>query len=111
MQQLKASIARDLVQGQSENSATRELLKQYVPLNGIISKPEQDIKTQTPVENCLAPHATVAQNDIPAWHAAANKDDDDIKTNIDTIWQKGIRKFYYSAGDVLCISMNPASVL
>ena len=23
-----------------------------------------------PVENCLAPRATVAQNDIPAWHGA-----------------------------------------
>jgi hypothetical protein len=67
MQQLKASIARDLVQGQNENSATRDLLKQYVPLNGIVSKPGHDIH---PVENCLAPRATVAQNDIPAWHGA-----------------------------------------
>ncbi len=67
MQQLKASIARDLVQGQGDNSATRDLLKQYVPLNGIVSKPGHDIH---PVENCLAPRATVAQNDIPAWHGA-----------------------------------------
>lgn len=70
MQQLKASIARDLVQGQSDNSATRDLLKQYVPLNGIVSKPEPDIRQEMPVENCLAPRATVAQNDIPAWHGA-----------------------------------------
>jgi|WetSurMetagenome_2_1015567.scaffolds.fasta_scaffold65900_2 hypothetical protein len=70
MQQLKASIARDLVQGQSENSATRELLKQYVPLGGIVSNPEPEIPLQLSVENCLAPRATVAQNDIPAWHGA-----------------------------------------
>jgi hypothetical protein len=70
MQQLKASIARDLVQGQGDNSATRELLKQYVPLNGIVSKPEPEIRKEMPVENCLAPHATVAQADIPAWHGA-----------------------------------------
>ncbi len=70
MQQLKASIARDLVQGQGDNSATKDLLKQYVPLNGIISKPEPEIRHEMPVENCLAPRATVAQNDIPAWHGA-----------------------------------------
>jgi hypothetical protein len=70
MQQLKASIAKDLIQGQADNSATRDLLKQYVPLNGIVSKPEPEIRPEIPVENCLAPHATVAQNDIPAWHGA-----------------------------------------
>ena len=70
MQQLKASIAKDLIQGQGDNSATRDLLKQYVPLNGIVSKPEPDIRHEMPVENCLAPRATVAQNDIPAWHGA-----------------------------------------
>jgi hypothetical protein len=70
MQQLKASIARDLVQGQGENSATRDLLKQYVPLNGIVSSPGGDTSPPQPVENCLAPRATVAQNDIPAWHGA-----------------------------------------
>jgi hypothetical protein len=70
MQQLKASIAKDLVQGQGDNSATRDLLKQYVPLNGIVSKPEPEIRQEMPVENCLAPRATVAQDDIPAWHGA-----------------------------------------
>jgi hypothetical protein len=68
MQQLKASIARDLVQGQGEHSPTRELLKQYVPLNGIISLPERDTSLPEPVENCIAPHATVAQNYKTAWH-------------------------------------------
>ena len=70
MQQLKASIAKDLVQGQSDNSATRDLLKQYIPLTGIVSKPDPDIRPETPVEYCLAPRATVAQNDISAWHGA-----------------------------------------
>jgi hypothetical protein len=70
MQQLKASIAKDLIQGQGDNSATRDLLKQYVPLNGIVSKPEPEIRHEMPVENCLAPRATVAQDDIPAWHGA-----------------------------------------
>jgi hypothetical protein len=70
MQQLKASIARDLIQGQGDNSATRDLLKQYVPLNGIVSKSEPEIRQEMPVENCLAPRATVAQDDLPAWHGA-----------------------------------------
>jgi hypothetical protein len=70
MQQLKASIAKDLIQGQSDNSATRDLLKQYVPLNGIVSKPELEIPPQIPVENRLVSRATVAQNNIPAWHGA-----------------------------------------
>jgi hypothetical protein len=70
MQQLRASIAKDLVQGQGDNSATRDLLKQYVPLNGIVSKPEPEIRHEIPVENCLTPRATVAQDDIPAWHVA-----------------------------------------
>jgi hypothetical protein len=70
MQQLKATIAKDLIQGQGDNSATRDLLKQYVPLNGIVSKPEPEIRHEMPVENCLAPRATVAQDDIPAWHGA-----------------------------------------
>jgi hypothetical protein len=67
MQQLKASIAKDLVQGQSDNSATRDLLKQYVPLDGIISKPEADIQHEKPVENCLAPRATVALECQGGW--------------------------------------------
>jgi hypothetical protein len=70
MQQLKASIAKDLVQGQSDNSATRDLLKQYVPLNGIVSKPEPEIRHEMPVENCMAPRATVARSDISALHGA-----------------------------------------
>jgi hypothetical protein len=79
MQQLKASIARDLVQGQNENSATRELLKQYVPLNGIISSPEGDTSLPQSVENCLAPHASLAPHATVARGATHKYDDDDIK--------------------------------
>src|SRR5437867_9931622 len=63
-QQLRASIAKDLVQGQGEHSPTKQLLKQYAPLEGIITTPAPDISPRsgraTPVENSLAPHATVA---------------------------------------------------
>jgi hypothetical protein len=60
---MKASIAKDLIQGQSDNSATRDLLKQYVTLNGIVSKPEPDIQNEMPVYNCPALHAI-------AWYEA-----------------------------------------
>jgi hypothetical protein len=73
-EQLRASIARDLVQGQGEHSPTRELLKQYAPLEGIINRPAPDVSPQpgraVPVENSLAPHATVAQKQHSAWHDA-----------------------------------------
>src|SRR2546425_395073 len=73
-EQLRASIAKDLVQGQGEHSPTRELLKQYVPLEGIITTPAPDVSwrpgSAQPVENSLAPHATVAQKDHSAWHDA-----------------------------------------
>ena len=36
-EQLRASIAKDLIEGQGEPSPTRELLRQYVPLEGIVS--------------------------------------------------------------------------
>ncbi len=38
-QQLKASIAKDLVQGQGEHSPTKELLRQYAPLEGVMTTP------------------------------------------------------------------------
>ena len=40
MQQLKASIAKDLVQGQGEHSPTKELLKQYAPLEWVVTGPD-----------------------------------------------------------------------
>ena len=73
-QLLTASIAKDLVQGQGEHSPTRELLRQYVPLHGILTTPVSDSQPRsgraTPVENSMAPHATVAPNDGSPWHGA-----------------------------------------
>jgi hypothetical protein len=69
--QLRASIAKDLAQGQGPPSPTRELLKHYSPLEGIVSAPETDISLRSaPVENTLAPDATVAQGASSAWHGA-----------------------------------------
>src|SRR6266487_5586882 len=72
--QLRASIARDLVQGQGEHSPTKELLKHYAPLEGIVTTPAPDISRRPgsarPVENSLAPHATVAQKQHSPWHGA-----------------------------------------
>ena len=54
-EQLRASIAKDLVQGQGEHSPTKELLKQYAPLEGVITT--QAIAPQPghalPVENFM----------------------------------------------------------
>src|SRR5436309_924034 len=73
-EQLRASIAKDLVQGQGEHSPTKELLKQYAPLEGIVTTPAPDIwrrpGSAQPVENSLAPHATVAQKERSPWHSA-----------------------------------------
>jgi hypothetical protein len=83
------TLAIDL--GQGDNSATRDLLKQYVPLNGIVTKPEPEIRHEMPVENCLAsraivaPRATLAPRASLAPHATVARgatiknDDDDIK--------------------------------
>src|SRR5438093_3028943 len=64
MEQLRASIPKDPGQGQGEHSPTKELLKQYAPLEGIITTPAPDVSRRPgsapPVENSLAPHATVA---------------------------------------------------
>src|SRR5205814_8517023 len=98
-EQLRASIAKDLVQGQGEHSPTKELLKQYAPLEGIITTPAPDISRRPgsahPVENSLAPHATVAQKQHSPWHGATvardatNKyDDDDLKRKSSSKGQK-----------------------
>jgi hypothetical protein len=42
-EQFRASIAKDLVQGEGEHSPTKELLKQYAPLEGIITTPVPDV--------------------------------------------------------------------
>src|SRR5438552_2620755 len=73
-EQLRASIAKDLVQGQGVHSPTKELLRQYTPLEGVITTPAPDVSRRSgsahPVENSLAPHATVAQKEHSPWHSA-----------------------------------------
>src|SRR5262245_1714243 len=73
-EQLRAAIANDHAQGLDGYSPTRELLRQYAPLEGIITKSALEILPKAgcpePVENSLAPHATVAANDSSPWHRA-----------------------------------------
>jgi hypothetical protein len=73
-QQLKASIAKDLIQGQGEHTATRELLKQYAPLEGVITTPaggsSQRPRPAPPEEKNLAHNATLAPESDSPWHAA-----------------------------------------
>jgi hypothetical protein len=62
-EQLRACIAKDLIQGQGQHYPTKALLKHYVPLEGIITTPASDVSSvpgSVPVENTMAPHATVA---------------------------------------------------
>ena len=67
--QLRASIAKDLVQGPPP--PTRELLKYYSPLEGVVTAPETDDSLRAkPVENTLAPDATLALSAPSAWHRA-----------------------------------------
>jgi hypothetical protein len=73
-EQLRASIARDLVQGQGEHSPTKELLKQYAPLEGVVTTQPAKSTNSTPaavVEKTLAHHATVALKPASPWHDAA----------------------------------------
>ncbi len=73
-EQLRASIAKDLIEGQGEPSPTRELLRQYAPLEGIVSGPAaaEELRSRPvqPVEKSMAPRATVARDDSSAWHGA-----------------------------------------
>jgi hypothetical protein len=61
-QQLRSSLAKDLVQGQGDHSPTRELLRQYTPLEGIVSANEElpQADCMNTADSALAPHATVA---------------------------------------------------
>jgi hypothetical protein len=64
-EQLRACVAKDLVQGQRDHSPTKELLKQYAPLEGIVAPPGADSSPLVaPVEKSLAPHATVALRSV-----------------------------------------------
>ncbi|HEX2521239.1 MAG TPA: hypothetical protein VHP35_03875 [Terriglobia bacterium] len=68
-EQLRASVANDLVQGKRNSSATTDLLKQYAPLEGILTPQVDDTPASAgSVEKSLAPHATVVQARTPAWH-------------------------------------------
>src|SRR5262245_3165167 len=68
---LRASIAKDLAQGQGPPSATRELLKHYSPLQGSVTGLEADDSLRAvPVENTVAPDATLARSAPSAWHRA-----------------------------------------
>jgi hypothetical protein len=73
-EQLRVSIARDLIQGQGGGSPTRELLKQYAPLQGVVTpiSPEESSPSSPPepVENSMAGGATVARNEESVWHGA-----------------------------------------
>jgi hypothetical protein len=73
-EQLRTSIAKDLVEGQGEHSPTKELLKQYAPLEGIVTTRRAvispPVEREEPVEKSLAPHATVASKQHSAWHDA-----------------------------------------
>src|SRR6266508_2713025 len=73
-EQLRSSISKDLVQGQAASSPTKELLRQYAPLEGILTTPCPDASPRSvppaPVEKTMAPRATVAQNDHSPWHDA-----------------------------------------
>jgi hypothetical protein len=78
-EQLRASIAKDLVQGQGEHSPTKELLKQYAPLEGVVTTPANGKAARPspalPVEKTLAPHATVALQRPSPWHGATEVPD------------------------------------
>lgn len=72
MRQLRASVARDLIQGQGEHTATRDLLKQYAPLEGVVTVPgeRKSPRPLAPVEKSMASDATVAPNDCSPRHGA-----------------------------------------
>ncbi len=69
-EQLEACVTKDLAQGKRDHSPTKELLKQYAPLEGILAKPIADIPpvALSTVEKSLATHATVPLRTHPAWH-------------------------------------------
>jgi hypothetical protein len=72
--ELKAVIPNDLIQVQSRHFPKIEFLRQDARLYGIVTKSAPHIQPEAacaaPVENSLAPHATVAPNDSSPWHGA-----------------------------------------
>jgi hypothetical protein len=70
-EQLRACVAKDLIQGKRSSSATTDLLKQYAPLDGLLTPQVADhTPSSVSVEKSLAPHATVSIQRHPAWHDA-----------------------------------------
>jgi hypothetical protein len=80
-EQLRASILSDLTLGKEAHSPTKDLLKRYAPLEGILTPAVEEgfppgATTRTPadplqhVEKSLAPGATLARNASSAWHDA-----------------------------------------
>ncbi len=66
-EQLRASIAKDLLEGQGEPSPTRELLRQYAPLEGTVGDPSTDEEHRSrralPVET--------PWHHVPPWHGTS----------------------------------------
>src|SRR5213594_4396002 len=80
-EQLRASIAKDLVQGQGAHSPTKELLKQYAPLEGIISTPGPSVSRRPgsgqPVEKLLGTtchRGTETASSMARCHRGASRD-------------------------------------
>jgi hypothetical protein len=79
-EQLRAAIVDNLNQGKQTHSPTRDLLKQYRPLKGILTPALENAHRETvtsnawnltkPVEKSMASDATVAQQEVSPWHAA-----------------------------------------
>ena len=75
-EQLRTAIVDNLNQGKQTHSPTRDLLKQYRPLKGILASAIENAHTQSasdltkPVEKSMAPDATVAQQEGSPWHGA-----------------------------------------
>jgi hypothetical protein len=74
-EQLRAVIVDNLNQGKQTHSPTRDLLKQYRPLKGILTPLQKDVRLEAtnlsePAEKSMATDATVAQREVSPWHAA-----------------------------------------
>ena len=111
-EQLRASIARDLVQGQGEHSPTKELLKQYAPLEGIITTPAEPAthpRPAPPVEKSLAPHATVAQKRSSPWHGATEVPDATVAPDA-TVERYAVVKGELRVPNTVNYSLFPTSI-
>jgi hypothetical protein len=73
-QELRASLAKDLIKGQGEHSPTRGLLRHYAPLEGIIATPDSGhslpSQVDAAVQITMPGGAALARNDDSAWPGA-----------------------------------------